>query len=505
MAGFDNEVVYGKNADFTSVDNQNVLESNGLITNSQLWIGSTATNVGGTHINVGTLTSPNSSITFGYSSPNITAVVNTSVVQDLHVAKWIVNATPNAGGNQTTITAALTAAVSGETIFVMPGTYTENLTLKAGVNICAFNCDALNGNVIINGTISFSGAGTVDLSGIRLQTNSANCISVSGSAASIVNFKACYINCTNNTGISFTTANTSAVLNFYECEGDIGTTGIGIYSMSSTGAMNFFNSIFTNTGASTTASSNSAGNVAFFGSNLSSPFSTSSTGILSTLNSSISTMAQNATCITTAGTGSTHAYLNSYFTSGSASAISIGSGTSILVANSVVTTSNTNAITGAGTLNYTGVSFGGTSFKINTTTQIGGILKGGQSQAPSVGFVGESISSNGGVSITTNIPSNITSIALTAGIWDVSGLYTATASCLITGATLGIGVNSASFTGVSFGDNGMQSVTSGTVQSLSIPSFRVTLTTTTTYFLIQQTTFAGTASVNGRISGTRVG
>lgn len=80
MSGFDNDVMYAKNADFTSADNQNVSELNGLVTNGKLWIGSTSTNVGGTHINVGSLTSPNSSITFGYSSPDITMIVNPSTV-----------------------------------------------------------------------------------------------------------------------------------------------------------------------------------------------------------------------------------------------------------------------------------------------------------------------------------------------------------------------------------------------------------------------------------------
>src|SRR4029079_16306815 len=52
--------------------------ANGLLTNGQMWIGTTSTNVGGTHINVGTITSPDSSITVGYASPNITIVANTS-------------------------------------------------------------------------------------------------------------------------------------------------------------------------------------------------------------------------------------------------------------------------------------------------------------------------------------------------------------------------------------------------------------------------------------------
>lgn len=76
MSGFENDVMYAKNADFTQLDNQNVSENNGLITNGQLWIGTTSVNAGGTHINVGTLVSPDSSITFGYSSPNLTATVS---------------------------------------------------------------------------------------------------------------------------------------------------------------------------------------------------------------------------------------------------------------------------------------------------------------------------------------------------------------------------------------------------------------------------------------------
>lgn len=54
MAGIDNDVFYGKNCDYTGVAPPQ--ESNGLVTNGQLWIGTTAVNAGGTHINVNTLT-----------------------------------------------------------------------------------------------------------------------------------------------------------------------------------------------------------------------------------------------------------------------------------------------------------------------------------------------------------------------------------------------------------------------------------------------------------------
>lgn len=74
MAGTKNGVLVGKNADFTQVDGPNAAssESNGLVTNGKLWIGSTAVNAGGTHVNVGTLTSPLGTVAIGYSSPNIT-------------------------------------------------------------------------------------------------------------------------------------------------------------------------------------------------------------------------------------------------------------------------------------------------------------------------------------------------------------------------------------------------------------------------------------------------
>lgn len=72
MSGFDNDVMFALNADFTQADNQSVSESNGLVTNGKLWIGSTAVNAGGTHINVGSITSPLGTLTIGYATPNIT-------------------------------------------------------------------------------------------------------------------------------------------------------------------------------------------------------------------------------------------------------------------------------------------------------------------------------------------------------------------------------------------------------------------------------------------------
>ena len=62
--------VYADNVDFTGLTRTNTITTNG-----QLLIGATAANAGGNHINVGQITSPDSSITVSFSSPNITLVV----------------------------------------------------------------------------------------------------------------------------------------------------------------------------------------------------------------------------------------------------------------------------------------------------------------------------------------------------------------------------------------------------------------------------------------------
>jgi hypothetical protein len=72
MAGIVNDVLYALNADFTGGNSLLASESNGLVTNGKMWIGSTAVNAGGTHINVGSITSPLGTLLIGYSSPNIT-------------------------------------------------------------------------------------------------------------------------------------------------------------------------------------------------------------------------------------------------------------------------------------------------------------------------------------------------------------------------------------------------------------------------------------------------
>ena len=288
-------------------------------------------------------------------------------------ARFIVN--PTAGlGNYTTIQAAITAASAGDTIFIMPAVYTENLTLKNGVNLAGYNNFGGSGQrtQIVGKLIDNGGAVNCSITNLSLKTNSDYAISLTGSGTVVV--AECRVDGSNNTLFSCTgTAN----INCYNSYLNLATTGIAIYTGSS--GYRFQNCELANAGGSTTASSTS-GSVTIMASSVGVPIATSSTAILNIYNSTIATSDTNTIAITTAGTG-TATINNTFIDSGSASAISIGTGTTVSVGQIEVKSSNTNAITGAGTLTGGNIVFVGTSSLINTTTQTFGYSQLGKYKA----------------------------------------------------------------------------------------------------------------------------
>jgi len=280
-------------------------------------------------------------------------------------AKFIVSATASQG-THTTIASALSDAVSGETIFVRPGTYTEDLTLKAGVNIAAFSGDDDVANVVITGKATATFTGSCSIANIRLTTNSDFILVVSGSNATVVSFLDCYLNCSTTTGISMTTSNAGAVVQLYNCFGNLGTTGIGLYSSSSAGTIEVLQGEFANSGASTTASTNSAGLAIFRHTRLDGPVSTSSTGSIQVTHSEIFCEALNTTAITHNGSGSNAIVMLSDVTSGTATAISIGASATLRIEASRPISSNGTVVSNSGTLTVKGthntaVSYSGDS------------------------------------------------------------------------------------------------------------------------------------------------
>lgn len=277
----------------------------------------------------------------------------------------LIVATSAANGTHTTLATAMADAVSGDTI-ALRDSVTENVTITPGVNIIGMTGGSAN-VPSITGTLTMTGAGTSSLNGLRLVTNSANILSVTGSAASILNINDCYFNMSNATGITFSSSSASAAINIKNCRGDLGTTGIGVFTHSSAGRIEINYSNITNSGNSTTASTCSAGVINMEYTFLTSPVTTSGTSALTWDYTTIDCQGQNATAATLGGSG-VHAVRYSRFNGGTATALSCGSATPTLEF-CTIQSSNTNAIAGAGSLISSLLSFEGSSNAISTTTQ----------------------------------------------------------------------------------------------------------------------------------------
>lgn len=281
--------------------------------------------------------------------------------------RWIVDPL-GFNGTSTTIQAAINSATAGDTIQILASStpYTENLTLKDGLSFTSSTTveKGKAANVNILGKMIDNGVAiNCSFTGIGFQTNSDYIASLT--AASNLVFADCYLNGSNHT--IFNTTNASSNIYLYDCQGDLATTGITFIN-SSGGTYRFYQTEITNSGNSTTATTISVGSLQLYDCVISFPIAYSVSTTMSAYYTLFDTSPINTTSLAIIGTGSSIAEY-CQFNSGSASAISIGTGTTLTATYLDVSSSATNAITGTGTLNYSFITFTGTSSIINTTTQ----------------------------------------------------------------------------------------------------------------------------------------
>ena len=123
-------------------------------------------------------------------------------------------------------------------------------------------------------------------------------------------------------------------------------------------------------------------------------------------------------------------------------------------------------------------------------------------------YVSASVVQGSATALTTATPKTVTSISLTAGDWDVTGIGALTGASTGTVFDVAVGTTTNSFTGTVLGDTRAQTPTvslTGADATLMIPAVRVSINATTTYYLIVSETFTvGTPSAYGRISARRV-
>ncbi len=371
-SGQENDIIFAKNADFSG--SSTISSNNGITSDNQIWLGRSAAVGSLSQIDVMQLVAGTgmSLVRAGAGvpgTPGTLTINNTGSLTDYHDTRFIVSAGGAANGaNYTTIASAITAASSAggvQDIFIQPGSYTENLTWPANINLCAHIGDRNTPTVTIIGKLTCTDAGSRSASGIRFQTNSDNILSITGTANTQVTFDNCFINATNATAFNSTTTGATSLIRCNYCVGDLATTGIAYVTI----AHGFFRAQwcdFRNSGGSTTAStisSDATCDIIF--TNFSNIITHSSSSLSSIWYSAVRAGA--ATCLTTSGTGTVSCKF-SRFESQTASSISIGSGTIVTAEHCSFDSSNANVITGAGTLQHTNNSFTSTSSDINPTT-----------------------------------------------------------------------------------------------------------------------------------------
>lgn len=161
-------------------------------------------------------------------------------------------------------------------------------------------------------------------------------------------------------------------------------------------------------------------------------------------------------------------------------------------------------------LNGTNTWSGGQTFSV-VITPSAGITGTTNGSVPGAGKVGQPITAQvlqgSAVSLTTATPANVTSISLTAGDWDVWGSITFTTggTTVVTGLDAGINTTSASLG--TFGQNYAYwngSFPTGNAGTLAPPQQIITVSTTTTVYLVAQAAFTtSTCSAFGFIIARR--
>lgn len=305
---------------------------------------------------------------------------STPVGDDLHTARFIVSGggEPD-GANFTTLATAYAAAVAEgapQTVFMQPGIYTIGTQqLQNGINISAFGSDSalstVDGfggtSVIIVGKFTVANNCLATIYGVGLQGDSDYFLEMSGSTYGVINLDSCYLNAADATGIGFSTSNASAEINLLYCTGGISLDNLNesLFAHSSAGTLSIDHTIIVSPGTDVFNSTVSAGNLNINHCNFQFPITSSGTASIDISHSTIDTSVHNVTALTMGGSGA-HSINHTTVNSGTASAISIGNTTTLALCE--IGSSNTNAITGGGTVDLAGIVFTGSSSTVDTTT-----------------------------------------------------------------------------------------------------------------------------------------
>ena len=278
---------------------------------------------------------------------------------------YIVDGSTTVGlrGTYSTIQSAITAASSPANIFIRPGTYNENLTLKDGVNLISYSSlpatNSTDTQTAIRGTHTLS-SGYVNIENINMWQDVSNdaIVTQTGGTLSLINCTIIY------SGAPAFVGSSPALLNMFDCDAPNAASGSGCLLNFSSGTVYLEGCLFQNLASPSTMGG--SGILYILNTTIEEGVTTSGTAQFVANNSSLGN--PNKT-YTLGGTGTLQLITNCIITSGTATALSVGTGVTATLTNCVISSSNSAPISGAGTIKMSNVSFIGSGSTVSTTTQ----------------------------------------------------------------------------------------------------------------------------------------
>jgi len=259
----------------------------------------------------------------------------------------------------TAIQDAIDAASEPANVIVKPGLYTENLIHKSGVNVIAMPGSSDTPTVVIFGKNTFSSAGRLTIANILLQTNGDYCVEVSGNQDSILNLESVLINCSDNDGILYSSTSALSGIVIADSFSNIQTIGLHTFDGTGAGFLSFTNFTENNDFNSISPNTISSGIVQMGSADFGTPLALSGTASFNAREAFI-TCNPGPAALSLTGTATAN-LTTSGFSAGTSSAITIDTGCACTLIASQVSSNNTNAIGGTGTLNYNSITFTGAS------------------------------------------------------------------------------------------------------------------------------------------------
>jgi hypothetical protein len=250
-------------------------------------------------------------------------------------SKFVVS--PNLGqGNYTTIQSAINDAIAGDTIFICDGVYNENITLTPGISLTSYTTSGETKNVLLVGTLTYTGGADVNISNIGFRSDNGYSISFTGSTAGNINLYQCSIFTSANFSIYFTNSSGSSGITVYNCLCELVSNASAFLLQVSPGSFSFFNTLLGNGSFNYNSITIQNGNLSVLGSYIEQGFSLSNSASLYCYNSLIVSLSS----ILVVGDGTIASFFNC-----------------LLTANTNSSVNNAIYLSGTGTISFRDTSF----------------------------------------------------------------------------------------------------------------------------------------------------